>query len=178
MTTITPSLAEEQAIVERDWNERAKVLKYELKVLNFREGDIPQKRLYSVSIAAGPLYACHFNATQGVLEAKEEQFFGVPHDVLVECLSHLYEEVKMKWNYVSHNHPVELLTEKRADVGYSLVRFHSYNFEKETEKWEAMWRARCTDIMKALKAFFKGYVPELQMMVLQQIRIEWLAERH
>ena len=72
-------------MIERDWNSHPRLVDengvlYVLKVSNFRQGKTADERMYDVSVASGPLYACHRGFTISVKKTNKTKFLrGIPY---------------------------------------------------------------------------------------------------
>ena len=175
--SVVSLMNEEAAKAERDFNSHSRLVdenevRYVLKVSNFKqlEGGTADERQYDVSIASGPLYACHRNATISVVEKRKTGRLGIgSHFSCTGAIEHEYNELRESADGFAGN---------RQTLGKIFVDMYSLEIKKITEEWEAMWEERSFRVILAVQTAFDGPLEDLRCTMLRQVREDWLAEAH
>jgi len=77
----------------------------------------------------------------------------------------------------SSNFTLGQLAERRAAGGLRMAEQYLPVLQQAVE-WESMWEARLPWVRLGLYVFFKGARPDLQDLVLEKMREDWLSEPH
>jgi len=169
--SVVSLMNEEAAKAERDFNSHSRLVdenevRYVLKVSNFKQ--LEWGAAYDVSIASGPLYASHRNATISVVEKRKTGRSGIgSHFSCTGAIEHEYNMER-----------ADGFAGNRQTLGKIFVDMYSLEIKKITEEWEAMWEERSFRVILAVQTAFDGPLEDLRCTMLRQVREDWLAEAH
>ena len=167
-----------ETMIEQDWNSHPNLVDengslHVLKVSNFRLGKTADERMYDVSIASGPLYACHCGFTISVKETNKTKFLRDGYRITCAGPGDVFRR-----GYEAKSPTPERLAKRRQDIGKNLVESYFELIKKETEQWEAMWNARSFHVIVTVQSLFGPPLVDLRDKMLRQIREDWLADAH
>ena len=153
---------------EEDWNAQLGESGYELKIVNRRRGREAEQWFYDIVVVRGPLYAIYRQVTVG--EGSELHVNDEDQARSTDILQH--RSMMIWWTYESHSQKREQVSRDRANRGMDVVRLYSERIKPTTERWEAMWEARLPLLRRALSAFFRGELVDVQEHFLDNM-LRW-----